>query len=146
MLPEAIVEATTHDGSFYAVPVNIHGQNWLWYNTAVFADAGLEPPADFEGLIEAAPALEAAGVIPFAHGGQSWQDHLLHDAVLVATAGREVFEAVYGARDESAVRSDGFRAAAETLGALRAWSTKASPAATGTMRRASSSPEGPRPR
>ena len=119
VLPDAIIDATTRDGQFYAAPVNIHGQNWLWYNTAVFESAGVEPPADFAGLVELAPALEAAGVIPLAHGGQSWQDHLLHDAVLVATAGPEVFAAVYGARDENAVRSDGFRAAAETLGELR---------------------------
>lgn len=119
VLPDALVDATTRDGRFYAAPVNIHGQNWLWYNTSVFADAGLEPPADFAGLIELAPALEEAGVIPLAHGGQSWQDHLLHDAVLVATAGPEIFTAVYGARDEAAVRSDAFRSAAETFGSLR---------------------------
>ena len=31
------------DGHFYAVPVNIHGANWLFYNTKVFADAGRPP-------------------------------------------------------------------------------------------------------
>ena len=34
------------DGKFYAVPVNIHGQNWLFYNTKVFADAGLAAAED----------------------------------------------------------------------------------------------------
>jgi glucose/mannose transport system substrate-binding protein len=127
VLPEAIIDATTRDDSFYAVPVNIHGQNWLWYNSAVFADAGLEPPADFAGLVEQAPALEAAGVIPLAHGGQSWQDHLLFDAVLVAELGREPFEAIYAARDKDVVRGDGFRAAAETFGALRSLVDAGSP-------------------
>ena len=44
VLPEAIVQATNREGKFYAVPVNIHGQNWLWYNSKVLADAGVEPP------------------------------------------------------------------------------------------------------
>src|SRR5690606_30970660 len=41
VLPAAITDATTRDGKFYAVPVNIHGINWLWYNKKVFADAGV---------------------------------------------------------------------------------------------------------
>jgi glucose/mannose transport system substrate-binding protein len=127
VLPDAIIDATSRGGHFYAVPVNIHGQNWLWYNKSVFEDAGIEPPADFAELVEAAPALEEAGIIPLAHGGQSWQDHLLHDAVLVATAGPEIFTAVYASRDEDAVRSDEFRAAAEVFGSLRDLTDAGSP-------------------
>jgi ABC-type glycerol-3-phosphate transport system substrate-binding protein len=29
------------DGKFYAVPINIHSQNWLFYNTKIFAEASL---------------------------------------------------------------------------------------------------------
>src|SRR5690606_18979893 len=43
LMPKPIIEASVRDGKFYAVPVNIHGQNWMFYNTKVFADAGLEP-------------------------------------------------------------------------------------------------------
>src|SRR6478736_3230805 len=32
VLPPAVADAATRDGKFYAVPVNIHGQNWLFYN------------------------------------------------------------------------------------------------------------------
>ena len=35
LIPEAIAKATTRDGKMYAVPINIHGQNWLFYNKAV---------------------------------------------------------------------------------------------------------------
>jgi glucose/mannose transport system substrate-binding protein len=41
ILPGAIVEAISRDSKFYAVPVNIHGQNWLWYNVAVLKKAGV---------------------------------------------------------------------------------------------------------
>src|SRR3954471_7205707 len=32
IMPEAIVKATTRNGKMFAVPVNIHGQNWLFFN------------------------------------------------------------------------------------------------------------------
>ncbi len=44
--PQAILKAITRDGKVYAVPVNIHGQNWLWYNTKVFAEAGARAAQD----------------------------------------------------------------------------------------------------
>jgi glucose/mannose transport system substrate-binding protein len=64
VLPETIIGAITRDGGIYAVPVNIHGQNWLWYNTKVFADAGVEPPDTYDELVAVGPALRDAGVIP----------------------------------------------------------------------------------
>src|SRR4029079_17872881 len=30
VIPEAIVNAATRNGKMFAVPVGIHGQNWLW--------------------------------------------------------------------------------------------------------------------
>jgi len=32
LMPEAIVRAVTRNGKMYAVPVNIHGHNWLFFN------------------------------------------------------------------------------------------------------------------
>ena len=55
VLPEAIIQATNREGKFYAVPVNIHGQSWLWYNAKVLADAAVEPPATFEEMIALGP-------------------------------------------------------------------------------------------
>ncbi len=119
VLPEAILGAITRDGGIYAVPVNIHGQNWLWYNTKVFADAGVEPPATYDELVAVGLQLRDAGVIPLAQGGQPWQERLLFNAILLAQAGPEVYRAVLSGDDPDAVRSDSFRRAAETFGALR---------------------------
>lgn len=119
-LPKAIVNAISRDGHFYAAPVNIHGQNWLWYNVAVLKKAGVEPPKTFRDILASAPKLREAGVIPFAHGAQDWQDQILFDAVLIAEAGKDVFQKVYGSADEAAVRSPAFRKAAETFAELRA--------------------------
>jgi glucose/mannose transport system substrate-binding protein len=118
ILPAAIVEATSRDGKFYAAPVNIHGQNWLWYNVAVLKKAGVEPPKTFGDIVAAAPKLKAAGVIPFAHGAQDWQDQILFDAVLIAEAGKETFQKIYADADTKAAESAGFRKAADTFRAL----------------------------
>jgi glucose/mannose transport system substrate-binding protein len=118
ILPAAIVEATSRDGKFYAAPVNIHGQNWLWYNIAVLKKAGVEPPKTFGDIIAAAPKLKAAGVIPFAHGAQDWQDQILFDAVLIAEAGKDTFQNLYGKADANAAQSAGFKKAAETFRGL----------------------------
>jgi glucose/mannose transport system substrate-binding protein len=119
VLPEAIIGAITRDGGVYAVPVNIHGQNWLWYNTKAFADAGLEPPATYDELVAVGPQLRDAGVIPLAQVGQPWQERLMFNAILLEQAGPGIYRKVLSGEDPDAVRSDGFRRAAETFGALR---------------------------
>ncbi len=119
VLPAAILKAITREGKVYAVPVNIHGQNWLWYNTKIFKDAGLEPPKTFADLVALGPKLKDAGVIPLAQGGQPWQERLLFNAILLEDAGSDIYRQVLTGEDPDAVRSDGFRKAAETFGELR---------------------------
>ena len=146
-LPGAILDATVRDGKFYAVPVNIHGENWFWSNSKVFADAGIEPPTSYQELIEAGPALRDAGVIPLALGGQPWQERLTFLSILLAEGGPDVYLSVLGENDtEAAARSDGFRKAAETFAALRElvdegspgrnWNDATSMVITGQSRRA----------
>lgn len=118
-LPSVIVDATVRDGKFYAVPVNIHGQNWIWYNTKVLADAGVEPPASFADIVASGPALADAGVIPLALGGQSWQEGLTFNAVLLAEGGVDLYMSVIAENDVEAIRSDEFRAVVEVFAGMR---------------------------
>ncbi|MGI9449460.1 MAG: ABC transporter substrate-binding protein, partial [Geminicoccaceae bacterium] len=118
-LPPVIINATVRDGKFFAVPVNIHGQNWFWYNTQVLADASVEPPTSFSELIAAGPALMEAGVIPLALGGQAWQERLTFNAVLLAEGGSDLYMQLLAENDTKAVNSDGFRKAAEVFASLR---------------------------
>ena len=118
-LPDVIINATTRDDTFFAVPVNIHGQNWFWYNTQVFADAGIEPPTGIADLIAIGPALKEAGVIPLALGGQAWQERVTFNAVLLDQAGPELYMSILADNDVEAVKSDGFRKAAEAFAAMR---------------------------
>jgi glucose/mannose transport system substrate-binding protein len=119
VLPEAIVQATNREDKFYAVPVNIHGQNWLWYNTKVFADAGLEPPKTFDEMIALGPKLKDAGVVPMAFSGEPNWERFLFNAVLLSEGGADLYMDVLGDKNIDAVKSDGFRGVAETFAELR---------------------------
>ena len=100
------------------MPVNIHGQNWLWYNTKVFADAGVEPPKTLPELLAAGEKLKATGVIPLALGGQPWE-RILFNSVAGRPGGADLFRKVYGDATIDAVKSDKFKEVAEIFGKLR---------------------------
>lgn len=120
VMPAAVVAAASRQGSFYAVPVNIHGQNWMFTNKDVFAKAGItEEPASFDALFAALDKLKAAGVTPIAWGGQPWQEALVFDAVLLGQGGKDLFLKVYRDRDEAALASPELLKVAETFGRLR---------------------------
>jgi len=127
VLPKALVDATTRDGKFYAVPVNIHGQNWLWYNIEALKKAGVEPPKSFDDILAAAPKLKEAGIIPLAHGGQNWQTQILFDAIVIAKAGQDIFNKVYGDVDTETLKTPEFRSAVETFAAMRELTDEGSP-------------------
>jgi glucose/mannose transport system substrate-binding protein len=119
VLPEAIIAATTREDKFYAVPVNIHGQNWLWYNAEVFEAAGVEPPTNYEEMLEVGPKLEAAGVVPLAFAGEPNWERFLFNSVLLTEGGRDLYLEVLGNKNIQAIQSDGFRQVAETYAKLR---------------------------
>ena len=119
ILPKAIVDASKRDGHYYALPVNIHGANWLFYNSKVFADAGVPVPKTWSDVLALLPKLKEKGVIPFAHGGQAWQDHLLFDAVLLGEGGSDLYLKVYGKDAQAAIASPQFKHVAEVFKQLR---------------------------
>ena len=95
--PDSLLEMTTdEDGNIYSVPVNVHRSNVMWTNPAVFEEAGVEVPTDFDEFFEAAEAIEAAGYTPLALGdNETWT--LLHtwEGVLLATAGPEMYQDLF---------------------------------------------------
>jgi glucose/mannose transport system substrate-binding protein len=127
IMPKPIVDATVREGKFYAVPVNIHGQNWLFYNTKIFADAGLEPPKTFPELIASGEKLKAKGIIPIALGGQPNWEHNLFRAVLVGHGGADMFRKLYGARDQQIVKDAKFKEVVELFGKMRSLVDPGSP-------------------
>lgn len=126
-LPPLIVANATHDGHFYAVPVNIHADNWMWYSREIFNELGLEPPATWDDFLSVADEIAAAGYTPLALGGQPWQEALLFRTVLIGVSGRDYYRQVFVDHDVEAARGPEMVAAFETFGQLRDYVDEGSP-------------------
>jgi glucose/mannose transport system substrate-binding protein len=94
--PKGVLDIVSYQGHPYSVPVNIHRANVLWYNTQVFANAGLQPPNTFDEFFQVADALQARGITPLALGDVgAWADANLFETVLIGTLGPEAYKGLW---------------------------------------------------
>ena len=121
VMPEAIVNAATRNGKMFAVPVNIHGQNWLWYNKEVLDSVGATEPKSWDEAIAIMDKVKAKGIIPLAFSGQKVWERGLFNAVLLDKGGPALWNGLYSKRDQAMVKGADFRAAAETYAKLRSY-------------------------
>jgi glucose/mannose transport system substrate-binding protein len=127
-LPAVLMDAVRVDGHIYAAPLSVHMPAWLWSSKAALAKAGLkQEPRSMEELFAALDRLQAAGLIPLAHGGQPWQDLNLFSAVLANQGGRELYLAVFRDRDAEALRGEALRQVLASFKKLRNYVDAASP-------------------
>ncbi|QJE03508.1 carbohydrate ABC transporter substrate-binding protein [Massilia forsythiae] len=110
LLPEPILGVIRVGGHYYAAPLNIHMQTWLWYSKAAFARAGVKAePRSVDELFAVLDRLKAAGLVALAHGGQPWQENILFSMILSNLGGRDLYLRVVRDRDQAAIRSGDFR-------------------------------------
>ncbi len=110
VLPESVLNVIRIQGHYYAVPVNIHMQTWIWYSQAAFKKAGIsKEPSSVAEFFAALEKLKAAGLIPLAHGGQAWQETILFQAMLSNVGGKDLYLKVIRDRDPKAISSDAFK-------------------------------------
>ena len=57
------------DDTLYGVWFKAANKSLLWYDVGAFERAGMAPPDELGGLLDAARALRASGVVPFSVGG-----------------------------------------------------------------------------
>jgi len=127
-LPETVLKVIRVKGHYYAAPVNIHMPTWIWYSKAAFRKAGITAePKNMDELFAALDKLKAAGLVPLAHGGQSWQDNTVFTAVLANQGGRELYLKLLRDRDPQAILSPAFREVLLTFKRLQGYVDKGSP-------------------
>jgi glucose/mannose transport system substrate-binding protein len=94
-LPAAVLDAVSVDGKLYAIPVNVHRNNSLFYNKKIFDQNNLTPPTTLAELTQVADALSKAPnkVIPLAIGSsEPWTISLfVFENLLVAKNGGQYF-------------------------------------------------------
>lgn len=101
IVPEPVIESVSHDGAPYAVPLNIHRNNSLFFHRGVLESAGLAPPTSFEELLTTCETLRVESDLPCLAAGamDSWAlELLLWENVLVATAGEAYYEQFFAGR------------------------------------------------
>lgn len=94
------------DDTFISLPINMHRQNWVWANKAVFDEAGIAEPKSWDELIAAGDKLKAAGVVPLAIGDEPWQILEVFEAIVTDVNGTEFYKKAVIDLDEAALSSD----------------------------------------
>jgi glucose/mannose transport system substrate-binding protein len=127
-LPETVLNVVKVKGHYYAVPVSIHMPTWIWYSKAAFKQAGIAAePKSMDELFAALDKLKAAGLVPLAHGGQSWQDNTVFTMVLTNMGGRDLYLKVLRDRDRNVILSDAFKNVLLAFKRLQGYVDKGSP-------------------
>ncbi len=93
LYPAGVLEVLQYDGVFYAVPVNMHRQNSLFYNTEIVAT----PPATMAEFLTLAEELNGDGIVPLAvsAGTGGWTLEIIFFSILSGTAGAEFHNTFY---------------------------------------------------
>jgi glucose/mannose transport system substrate-binding protein len=119
-IPTALQKFSKFDGKWIAAPVNVHSTNWVWANKSVLDKAGVKSePKTWDEFIAAAQAVQKAGFIALAHGGQPWQDATLFDGVVMSTGGIDFYRKAFIDLDPKALNSPTMEKAFQRMSQLR---------------------------
>ena len=106
VLPAEVARHMKCDDIWCAAPVNIHRVDWIWANAKVLAENGISMPTTWDEFNAAAKKLQAAGIIPLAHGGQAWQEATMFEAVALGVGGPEFYQKALVELDTAALTSN----------------------------------------
>ncbi|MDG1738279.1 MAG: ABC transporter substrate-binding protein [Paracoccaceae bacterium] len=119
VLPASIAGHMQCDGTWCAAPVNVHRVDWIWANAEVLSANGIDMPTSWDEFNAAAEQLQAAGIIPLAHGGQAWQDATVFEAVALGILGADGFHKAFVELDTETLTSDDMKAVFDQMRTMR---------------------------
>lgn len=82
------------DDEITAIPVTIHGDNWAYYNAAIYDQLDLRVPKSWTEFLEQAPKIKEAGFIPLAIGGNTWEHRIIFNTILIDVGGGDLYKSV----------------------------------------------------
>ena len=121
VLPASIAGHMKCEGTWCAAPVNVHRVDWIWANADVLEANGIAMPTTWDEFNVAAEKLQAAGIIPLAHGGQAWQDATVFEAVALGVLGAEGFRKAFVDLDMDTLKSDEMKAVFDQMRTMRGY-------------------------
>jgi glucose/mannose transport system substrate-binding protein len=127
VLPKGLLDNLTIGGRLYAVPVNIHRANLIWYKPATLRSLGIAaPPKSWKDFLQQAATIRAKGLTPLTLGPEWTQKHLL-ETVLLGELGPDGYQDLW--RDGTAWRRAATRDAVDVYRKVLAQSDLTSSAA-----------------
>ncbi|MGV3488251.1 MAG: ABC transporter substrate-binding protein, partial [Tuberibacillus sp.] len=94
--PKDLIDMVSKDGKIYAIPVDVHRGNVLWFNKKVFEDNGLEPPKTFDDFFKVADQLKSKGITPLSLGDKDmWESTMLFEDILLAQLGPDKYKQLW---------------------------------------------------
>jgi len=95
VFPKGLVDNLTIDRKIYAVPVNIHRANLMWYTPKTLRELGLSgPPKTWAEFLQQADVIKAKGKVALALGPEWTQKHLL-ETVLLGELGADRYDQLW---------------------------------------------------
>lgn len=86
------LEATTFNGGVYGVPLELAVEG-IFYNKAIFREAGIDVPATYDEFLSAIKAIRAAGYIPIGLGNsEPWIGTIPYMMLVERVGGLDVYE------------------------------------------------------
>ncbi|MDC0739406.1 ABC transporter substrate-binding protein [Cognatishimia sp. SS12] len=119
VLPASIAGHMKCEDTWCAAPVNVHRVDWIWANADVLNANGIAMPTTWDEFNAAAEKLQAAGIIPLAHGGQAWQDATVFEAVALGILGADGFRKAFVDLDIDTLKSDEMVAVFDQMRTMR---------------------------
>ena len=121
VVPPFVLEKMTSNDQIVAVPLGLHGANWLWYSKKIFDEAKVAPPRTWPEFLEVADKIKAAGYVPLAVGGENWQINYIMSSILSGLGGPDFYQKLYVEHDPAAAASPVVAEGFETLRKLQAY-------------------------
>ncbi|MBR7838979.1 extracellular solute-binding protein [Actinospica durhamensis] len=93
------LQAGIVDGKFVGLPCRGTQPVFLYYNKSLFAQAGVQPPATYDDLLNLVQVFKKRGVIPFAIAGtsaNSWTELMWIEYLVDRLAGPDLFKSIAG--------------------------------------------------
>ena len=121
VLPAVLADQMKCEGKYCAAPVNVHRVDSMYANAAVLAKAGIKMPTSWAEFNTAADKLKAMGITPLAHGGQSWQDATVFEAVALGIGGAEFHRKAFVDLDMDTLKGDTMKKVFDQMRKLRGY-------------------------
>jgi len=116
-IPGPLAKMCSMEGHPYVVPLNIHIQNILYYNKALFDELGLKAPKNYRDLIAACEAIKKArpAMSPIGLGTkEKWEAAFVLDALILELGGPAYYVKLFKG-EVDVTKDETFRKALERL-------------------------------